>query len=38
MKQSHADYAVVPYPKLRRALAVTLHSEAVCKVVLKWLE
>src|SRR6266516_4701644 len=26
MKQKHADYQVVPYPKLRRALALTLHS------------
>ncbi len=26
MKQKHTDYQVVPYPKLRRALALTLHS------------
>jgi pyruvate/2-oxoglutarate dehydrogenase complex dihydrolipoamide acyltransferase (E2) component len=26
MKKKHNDYEIVPYPKLRRALALTLHS------------
>ncbi len=26
MKQQHADYQVVPYPKMRRAMAVMLRS------------